>query len=118
MGTVGMIQDPLIDRATQTLRKHEIVSRGIMWAIRCGKLASGERLPNEFELAQQYSVSRNSVRRGLMRLQDKGLVERHQASGSYVLASGNSWLAGRREATLAGRYVAQPTESMEQPAHL
>ncbi len=111
MSTVGTIQDPLIDRAAQTLRKHEIVSRSIMWAIRCGELAPGERLPNELELAQQYSVSRNSVRRGLMRLQDEGLVEKRQGSGSYVLASGNSWPAGRREATLAIRYVTQSTES-------
>ena len=103
---------PLVDRAAETLQKHQLVARDILRAIQLGKLAPGARLPNEAELAQKHAVSRNSVRRGLMHLQNEGLIEKRQGSGTYVSRRANAWLAPKREMSLAVRYVAQSTESM------
>jgi GntR family transcriptional regulator, arabinose operon transcriptional repressor len=99
-------------QAGESLQKHELVFRDILGAIRSGRLAPGDRLPNEVELAQRYAVSRNSIRRGLMRLQRAGFVEKRQGSGSYVLANGDSSMTGQREMTLVVRYVPHSTESL------
>lgn len=49
-----------------------------------GKLAEGEKLPSEPELAQQFGVSRASVREALSMLESKGVVERHKNGGTFL----------------------------------
>lgn len=49
-----------------------------------GKLAIGDRLPPERDLAQKYHVSRNSVREAMRTLQAIGLLECRQGSGNYI----------------------------------
>jgi GntR family transcriptional repressor for pyruvate dehydrogenase complex len=44
----------------------------------------GERLPPERRLAEELGVSRGSVREGLRRLVDLGIVESRRGSGTYV----------------------------------
>ena len=44
----------------------------------------GSRLPTEMEIAASYSVSRQTVRSALKELEDEGLIERRQGSGSYI----------------------------------
>jgi GntR family transcriptional repressor for pyruvate dehydrogenase complex len=44
----------------------------------------GERLPPERRLAEELGVSRGSVREGLRRLIDLGIVEARRGSGTYV----------------------------------
>lgn len=97
---------------TESLRKHELVSRDLAAAIRGGKLAAGQRLPNELELARKYNVSRNSVRRGLLRLRKEGLVDIRQGSGTYVLGEAPVRRGRVPAAALAVRYVPQSTESL------
>jgi GntR family transcriptional regulator, transcriptional repressor for pyruvate dehydrogenase complex len=46
-------------------------------------VAPGERLPPERELAAQLGVSRSSLREGLRRLSDLGIIESRQGSGTY-----------------------------------
>ena len=52
-----------------------------------GRLAVGERLPSEHELAQQFGVSRPVLREALRRLQGDGVVVSRQGSGNYVQRS-------------------------------
>jgi DNA-binding GntR family transcriptional regulator len=52
-------------------------------AVRTGVLPVGVRL-QEQELAARFGMSRNSVRRGLARLVDEGLVRRNRSSGTVL----------------------------------
>lgn len=49
-----------------------------------GVYKNGERIPGENELAQKYQMSRQTVRQSLSLLEQKGLIERRQGSGTYV----------------------------------
>ncbi len=49
-----------------------------------GTLLPGSRLPPELELAQQYGVSRNTVRQAMSTLVHAGLLERVQGRGTFV----------------------------------
>ena len=49
-----------------------------------GRLATGQKLPGEEQLAEAYGVSRVTVRRALDVLADSGLVERRAGSGTTV----------------------------------
>ena len=44
----------------------------------------GARLPSERELVQEFGCARMTVHRALRELEDEGLIERRQGSGSYV----------------------------------
>ncbi len=51
------------------------------------RISAGEfpqRMPTDFELTDEYDVSRHTVREALRRLQDDGVVERRQGSGTYL----------------------------------
>lgn len=54
--------------------------------IREGKLETGEKLPTENALVNQYGVSRTVVREAFSRLKTLGLIETRQGSGAYVKA--------------------------------
>lgn len=56
-------------------------------AIREGKYPVGSALPSEAELCRQYRVSRITLRRALGHLQQAGLIERRQGSGTFVQRS-------------------------------
>ncbi|MCU1681304.1 MAG: transcriptional regulator, GntR family [Amycolatopsis sp.] len=56
--------------------------------IRSGQLARGERLPGENQLAQQYSVSRGTVRSALSELQQQDLIATETGVGSFVTFDG------------------------------
>lgn len=47
------------------------------------QILPGDRLPPERELASQLGVSRSSLREGLRRLSDLGIIESRQGSGTY-----------------------------------
>jgi len=49
-----------------------------------GELTAGEKLPNEYELGNIYSVSRITVRKALEHLEQEGYVERIQGKGTFV----------------------------------
>ena len=52
-----------------------------------GTLKSGERLPAERALAEQFGVSRPSLREAIQKLSAKGLLVSRQGGGNYVAAS-------------------------------
>lgn len=50
------------------------------------QLAPGDRLPPERQLAAELAISRASLREGLRRLIDLGILEARQGSGTYLAA--------------------------------
>jgi GntR family transcriptional regulator, transcriptional repressor for pyruvate dehydrogenase complex len=55
-----------------------------------GKLLPGAQLPTEAQVAQQYSVSRATVREAIGRLRHDGLVVARQGAGVFVADAGNA----------------------------
>ncbi len=75
---------PLPDLVADTLRK----------AIMSGKLAAGQRLPAEPQLAEQLGVSRATLRQALSLLTQEGLLVRQHGRGTFVSALPKSVLRG------------------------
>jgi GntR family transcriptional regulator, hexuronate regulon transcriptional repressor len=66
---------------------YQQIARAISAAIADGRYASGERLPSERELADEFSVSRPTIRDAMIALEFQGLVEARPGSGVYVAAA-------------------------------
>jgi len=58
--------------------------------IRSGVLAFGDRLQSESELVQRFSVSRNTLRKGLEDLNSRGLITTKVGIGSFVTFNGQT----------------------------
>ncbi|HST39002.1 MAG TPA: FadR/GntR family transcriptional regulator [Conexibacter sp.] len=73
------------------------------------QVAPGDRLPPERELATQLGVSRSSLREGLRRLSDLGIIESRQGSGTYraPLDLGDLFEVRQRLEPLAARLAAE-----------
>ncbi|HEY4067723.1 MAG TPA: GntR family transcriptional regulator [Burkholderiaceae bacterium] len=52
--------------------------------IRAGKWKPGDRLPTERALAEQFRISRNTVRQALIRFKREGVLMQKVGSGTYV----------------------------------
>lgn len=65
----------------RVLRPREQVETLIRGAILSSELKSGERLPSEAQLAQQFDVSRTTVREALRSLTSEGLIRKSPGSG-------------------------------------
>lgn len=67
-------------------RLYERIAAEIRQALAGGRYAVGDRLPSERDLAQQYGVSRPTIRESIIALEVDGLVEVRTNSGVYVTA--------------------------------
>ncbi len=70
-----------------TLRRHSLLSKNVARALRQRlrrEYQSGGRLPSELEIAQEYGVSRGTIRDALAILEREGVIFRRQGSGTYV----------------------------------
>jgi DNA-binding FadR family transcriptional regulator len=67
-------------------QRYEQVADRLAADIRAGRLAPGERLPSERDLARRLEVGRASVREAIGALQVAGMVETRPGSGSFVAA--------------------------------
>jgi len=65
---------------------YQRVANAITTAIEEGQYTPGSRLPGERELAEDFSVSRPTVREAMIALEIRGLVEARHGSGVYVIA--------------------------------
>jgi len=61
------------------------VAQQIEHAISEGALAPGDRLDNEISLAEQFGLSRPTMRRAIQELVDKGLLVRKRGVGTQVV---------------------------------
>jgi GntR family transcriptional regulator len=69
--------------------RYRELAETLMNAIASGRYPVGSQLPPEFELCEQYGVSRHTARDALRLLYDAGLVERRRGVGTTVIrASG------------------------------
>jgi len=73
----------MIQRVAQT-KLSDIIVAQIESMIVSGTWSPGEKLPSERELANQFQVSRPSLREAIQKLEAKGLVNRRQGGGTYV----------------------------------
>lgn len=66
-------------------RLYQDLARKLISELAEGHYPVGSRLPAEREMAQQYNVSRPTVREAIIALEVQGLVEVRIGSGAYVL---------------------------------
>ncbi|WPB56534.1 FadR/GntR family transcriptional regulator [Xylophilus sp. GOD-11R] len=71
-----------------TERLSDRVANALDAEIRAGRLLPGAKLPTEAELAEQFGVSRTSVREAVSRLKSLGMVDSRQGSGMFVREGG------------------------------
>ena len=70
-------------KATRTL-PYATVKASLRERIARGGWQPGARLPSERELVQEFGCARMTVHRALRELEEEGLIERRQGSGSFV----------------------------------
>src|SRR5215467_15621426 len=63
----------------------EQIAQQIEQRILSGELRSGDRLPPERELAEQFHASRTAVREAMKSLAQKGLVDMRPGRGTVVI---------------------------------
>jgi DNA-binding FadR family transcriptional regulator len=112
LATIQSIQRTAPLRIAQ---RYEQVVQRLRADIAAGRLAAGERLPSERELARALGVGRASVREALGVLGNLGLVETRPGSGSFVAADAGARLAG---ATAELPHDASPSDMLEARALL
>lgn len=70
------------------LSKSMLVALTLEQEILSGKMTKGEQLASESALVKRFSVSRNTVRKGLDQLTNRGLITKSSGIGSFVMYSG------------------------------
>ncbi len=71
-------------QTTDTRRVYQQIADQVLQLIQAGEFAVNSRLPSERDLAEQFKVSRPSVREALIALEVMGLVQIKMGSGVYV----------------------------------
>ncbi|HVB74791.1 MAG TPA: FadR/GntR family transcriptional regulator [Ktedonobacteraceae bacterium] len=74
----------------QSVKVFEQVAEQIEKRILDGELRSGDRLPTERDLAEQFHVSRTAVREAMKILAQKGLVDMRPGRGTIVIDGANA----------------------------
>lgn len=72
-------------RPADTRKLYQQVAGAIASAITDGQYPIGSRLPSERDLAEEFGVSRPTVREAMIALEIRGLVEARHGSGIYVM---------------------------------
>lgn len=77
--------------------------------ISAGEWAQSGRMPAERELASEYGVARNTVRRAVSLLEEDGAVVRHVGRGTFLVTADPNTLAG----AVARMEETSPADMME-----
>ena len=72
-----------------------------------GDWGPGHRLPSEQQLADEYGVSRATVRSALRRLAESGLLRVRQGAGTFVTSHGNGIRTGLQDLRSTSRIIAE-----------
>ncbi|MCV0395212.1 MAG: FadR family transcriptional regulator [Rhizobiaceae bacterium] len=91
--------------AIETRRLYRQVADQLRQLIEAGEYSPGDRLPAERDLAEQFEVSRPTVREAMIALEVEGLVRIRVGSGIYVTST-------------TGTMVAMPGTPLESPFEL
>ena len=84
------VADPQASAASDVvphLRAYETVVAKIRILIEGEKLGPGDMLPPERQLAEQFKVSRHSLREAIRVMQEQGVLAARQGSGNYIQAT-------------------------------
>lgn len=73
----------------RTGKLYQQVAKEIACAIDDDRYSVGSRLPGERELAEEFTVSRHTVREAMIALEIRGMVEARHGSGLYVVGKSN-----------------------------
>ncbi len=84
--TADMLQFDKTDKRLLTVQ----VEEALMRLIRQEPVEIGERIPNEFKLAEMFGVGRSTIREAVKSLVYKGILEVRRGSGTYVAATSSS----------------------------
>lgn len=76
-------------------KKYERIVSWVQTEIENGALSHGDKLPSENELMEHFRVSRQTVRRAMEELTEKGVVEGRRGSGTYVTVNTRRYAAGK-----------------------
>ena len=90
------------------LSKGTLVAQALEHDIRRGRMAQGDRLESESALMNRFSVSRNTVRKGLETLARRGLIVTRGGIGSFVTFQGvniDSNLGWTQALSLGGQQI-------------
>lgn len=68
-------------------KKYENIVSWVESEIAEGRLVHGDKLPAEKDISESFGVSRQTVRRALEDLTERGIVEGRRGSGTYVLVN-------------------------------
>ena len=99
-------------------QRYEQVAARLVADIAAGRLAAGERLPSERDLARRLQVGRASVREALAALQNQGLLETRPGSGSFVAADAPARLRSTDGGAPELPHDASPSDMLEARAAL
>ncbi|WP_418971103.1 FadR/GntR family transcriptional regulator [Allofournierella sp.] len=94
----------------RTLRKtsrSDEVAQLLMDAIAAGEFEAGGRLPSENALAEEYGVSRSTLREAFKKLEQMGAIYTMHGSGSYVRARSEAAPGEEPRLERAGRVVSE-----------
>ena len=72
-------------KVVRSSRLYEQIVQQVEESIQKGALKTGDRLPPERELAQQFGVSRTAVREAVKALREKGFVEAYPGRGTFIM---------------------------------
>ena len=85
----------IIDRSSEPL--YLLVKKEIDNRIEKGTYTPGERLPSEAELAEEFGVSRATLREALRVLEKEGKVDRRQGIGTFIAEKRAQFKSGIEE---------------------
>jgi DNA-binding FadR family transcriptional regulator len=91
-------------------QRYERIAARLAADVRAGRLAPGERLPSERDLARRLGVGRASVREAIAALQTRGVLETRPGSGSFVAGDAAARLAADGDAL---PHDASPSDLLE-----
>jgi GntR family transcriptional regulator len=83
---IGMADRPVIDPSGPQLVYVQVADH-IENLIRSGELAIGARLPAERDLAAEYGVAYDTIRRATALLRERGLIQTVHGRGTFVIAA-------------------------------
>src|SRR5260370_5533458 len=71
-------------KIVRTSRLYEQIVQQVEESVHKGALKTGDKLPAEREMAEQFGVSRTAVREAVKALREKGLVEAYPGRGTFI----------------------------------
>lgn len=86
MSGTARVNDETVDRLG-IVPIAEQIARFIKNRVQFGTYAPGARLPGELALAEEFEVSRGTIRKALGALEQEGLIARRQGLGTFVPAT-------------------------------